>query len=253
MSTPHNSASSSSAGDDRNLVTVDENYLAPTFEDRLRIFWEKNSRAIVVGCVLVLAAILGKGIYEYTRAQREKALAAEFGEARAAEGDAKLKAFAAEHGEHALGGLAQLAIADRAYSTANYAEARSAYEKAAHVLKNNAFGQRARLGAAVAAVQGGAAAEGEAALKQIVADLTLDKLVRSEAAYHLASLAAATGNAPEAIRLIEQATVIDPEGHWADRASMLRATLPTPAEPEAAADAPAGGPAAEPAPAVSFK
>ena len=29
------------AGDDRNLITVDENYLAPSFEDRLQMFWAK--------------------------------------------------------------------------------------------------------------------------------------------------------------------------------------------------------------------
>lgn len=246
MSTPHKPVSSPSAGDDRNLVTVDENYLAPTFEDRLRIFWEKNSRAVIAACALVLVVILGKGAYEYTVSQREKALAAEFAAANAAEGDASLKAFATEHADHHLGGLAQLSVADKAYSAGNYADARAAYDKAAAVLKNNAFGQRARMGAAVAAVQAGATAEGEAALKQIVADLTLGKLVRSEAAYHLASRAAAAGDAAEAIRLIEQATVIDPEGHWADRASMLRSTLPVPPAPEAAAAAPTE-------PAVSFK
>lgn len=242
MSTPPNPASPSSAGDDRNLVSVDENYLAPTFEDRLRIFWDKNSRALIAGCVLVLAVIVGKGVYDYFAEQREQALAAEFGAANSAEGDEALKAFAAAHGDHKLGGLAQLSLADRAYSSANYTAAREAYEKAAGALKGGVFAQRARLGAAVSAVQAGAHAEGEAALKQIVADLSLDKLVRSEAAYHLASRAAEAKNNDEAIRLIEQCTVIDPEGHWADRASMLRSTLPVPAPapaPESAASTPA--------------
>lgn len=221
-------ASSASAGDDRNLVPVDENYLAPTFEDRLRLFWAKNSRAVLAGCALVLLVILGKGAYEFVVAQREQAVAAEYA---AATSDGQLKAFAASHGDHVLGGLAQLGLADKAYSAGNYAEARTAYDRAAGSLKANSFGQRARLGAAMSALQAGAAPDGEAALKQLSADLTADKLVRSEAAYHLASLSAQAGNIAEAIRLIEQATVIHPEGHWADRASMLRSTLP--ATPEA--------------------
>jgi tetratricopeptide (TPR) repeat protein len=94
----------------------------------------------------------------------------------------------------------------------------------------------------------GAVDEGEAALKQMAADLTVDKLVRSEAAYQLASLAAAAGNSEEAIRLIEQATVIDPEGHWADRASMLRSTLPAAAPSQAAVESSSAA-----VPTISFK
>ncbi len=232
--------SSSAAGDDRNLVSVDENYLAPTFEDRLRLFWAKNSRAVLAACALVVAVILGKGAYEFLSAQREKGIAADYA---AATTDDKLKAFIASHSNHTLGGLAQLRLADQAYAAGNYAEARSAYDKAIAILKSNVFGQRARLGAAISAIQAGAATDGEAALKQLSADLTVDKLIRSEAAYNLAALAAQAGNTAEAIRLIEQSTVIDPDGHWADRASMLRSTLPA-----VTADA-----KAEPVPAVSLK
>ncbi len=245
MPTPPKSASSSSAGDDRNLVPVDENYLAPTFEDRLRLFWEKNSRSVLAACALVLVVILGKGAYEVFTAQREKAIASEYG---AATSDDQLKAFVAAHNDHVLGGLAQLRLADQAYAAGNYAEARAAYDKAAGILKNNTFGQRARLGSAISAVQAGATSDGQAALKQLSADLTLAKLVRSEAAYHLAALAAEAGDSTEAIRLIEQATVIDPDGHWADRASMLRSTLPSVAETGAPAEKPEDS-----IPSVNFK
>lgn len=244
MPKPPKSASSSSAGDDRNLVSVDENYIAPTFEDSLRIFWDKNSRAVLAACALVLIVILGKGAFEFMAARRERAVAADYA---AATSDEQLKGFVAAHADHVLGGLAQLRLADQAYSASNYAEARSAYEKAAGILKHNAFGQRARLGAAVSAVQAGATSEGEAALKQLSSDLAVDKLVRSEATYHLAALAAGAGNTAEAIRLIEQVTTIDPEGPWTNRASMLRSTLPPVASAEATA-----GKAEEAAPAVSF-
>lgn len=234
------------SGDDRNLVSVDENYLAPTFEDRLRLFWEKNSRAVVAGVALVLVVILGKGGYEIFRARQERAVSAAYA---AATSDALLADFVAAHPGHVLGGLAQLRLADQAYASGSYAAARSAYEKAAGILKSDTFGQRARLGAAISAVQSGASAEGGAALKAIVADLNLAKLVRAEAAYHLASLAAVAGDGAEALRLIEQVSAIDPEGPWADRASLLRTTLPAAA---ASAASPAA-PAAEAVPTVSFK
>jgi hypothetical protein len=237
-------SSPTTAGDDRNLVTVDENYLAPSFEDRLRIFWEKNSRSVLAACVLVLVVILAKGGYEIYTARQEKAVAAAYA---AATTDEQLTSFVAANPGHVLGGLAQLRLADTAYAAGKYTEARAAYEKASGILKSNTFGERARVGAAISSVLAGSSAEGEAALKQLSADITLGKLVRAEATYHLASLAAAAGNAEEAIRLVEQVSVIDPEGPWVDRASMLRATLPKSAPAPVAAPA-----AAETIPSVSF-
>lgn len=247
MSKTPQHASSPSAGDDRNLVTVDETYPALSFEDRLRLFWEKNSRGILVVCALVLALILGKGAYEVVSAQREKAIAADYA---AATTDERLKAFVAEHEDHVLGGLAQLDLADKAYSSGNYAEARSAYDRAVAILKQDTFGQRARVGSAVSALQAGATEEGTAALKAIVSDLTLGALVRSEAAFHLATLAAANGDTAEAIRLIEQATTIDSDGPWADRATMLRASLPSAVTTEQAG---AGDAAEEALPTVTLQ
>ena len=235
-----------SSGDDRNLVTVDENYLAPTFEDRLRLFWGKNSRAILAAISFVLGVILAKGGYEIIHAQKQKAVAADYA---AATTDDQLKSFVADHPDHTLGGLAQLRLADTAYAAGNFADARAAYDKAAGILKSNTFGQRARLGAAISAVQAGAAADGETALKQLAADLNLSVLVRAEATYNLALLAATAGNTAEAIRLIEQTTTIDAEGPWAERATLLRTTLPA---VEAAATTPANS-TPEVVPTVSFK
>jgi tetratricopeptide (TPR) repeat protein len=243
MTTPPQNSSSS--GDDRNLVPVDENYLAPTFEDRLGLFWAKHSRTVLAACAVVLGAIVFKGAYEIIAARREKAVSADYA---AATTDAQLKTFATDHGTHVLGGLAQLRLADQAYAAGNHAEARSLYEKAVSILKDDTFGQRARLGAAVAAVLAGAVTEGESSLKQIAADLKLGRMVRSEAAYHLAGLAASAGRTDEAVRLIEQVISIDADGQWAERASMLRATLPASAPTASVTDA-----KAESTPTVSFK
>ncbi len=242
--TPH-SDSTPSAGDDRNLVSIDAAYIAPTFEDRLRLFWEKNSRTVLAACAIVLVGILAKGGYEIVSAQREKAVAADYASATS---DAQLKAFAASHADHALGGLAELRLADQAYSAGNYGEARSYYAKAAGILKNTTFGQRARIGGAISAVQAGSAHEGEAALKLITADLAVAKMVRAEAAYHLATLASVSGNSSEATRYIEQVVSIDLEGQWAERASLLRASLP-----QASAAKPAADAKSDAVPSISFK
>jgi tetratricopeptide (TPR) repeat protein len=242
--TPH-SDSTPSSGDDRNLVSIDAAYIAPTFEDRLRLFWEKNSRTVLAACALVLVGILAKGGYEIISAQREKAIAAEYA---GVTGDEQLKAFAASHANHALGGLAELRLADQAYAAGNFAEARAFYGKAAGILKNTTFGQRTRLGGAISAVQAGSTAEGEAALKLITADLAVAKMVRAEAAYHLATLAAVSGNSAEAIRYIEQVVSIDLEGQWAERASLLRASLP-----QAIAAQPATDAKTDAVPSISFK
>jgi hypothetical protein len=236
MSHPSKHASNTAAGDDRNLVHIDENYLAPTFEDRLRIFWEKNSRSVLAACALVLVVILGKGAYQFYESSRAKAAAADYA---AATTDDQLKSFIADHAGDPLAGLAQLRLADKAYKAGDYAAARDAYGKAVSILKKDTFGERARLGAAMSAIQAGAEAEGTAALKQIVEDISVHKLLRSEAAYHLATISAGAGNSAEAIRLIEQVTAIDAEGQWADRASFLRTSLPAAATATPVAEMPA--------------
>jgi hypothetical protein len=244
MSNPSHSTSPS-AGDDRNLVSIDETYLAPTFEDRLRLFWIKNSRVVLVASGLLIAGIVIKGGYGIIAEQHEKAVAAEYG---AATDDAQLKAFVATHKTHVLGGLAQLRLADQAYGANHFAEARTLYANAAELLKNSPFGQRARLGSALCALQAGAASDGETLLRQIAADLKADKMVRAESAYHLASLAVTNGNSAEALRLIEQATSIDPEGQWADRATALRSAIP-----QTLAVTPPAEPKLEGVPTISFK
>ncbi len=216
--TPTNASPSSPAGDDRNLVPVDENYIAPSFEDRLALFWAKNSKSVLTVCVLVLLAVLAKGGYEIYVAQHEKDIAAAYA---AASSEAQLKTFIAEHGTHQLAGVAQLRLADNAYAAGQFADAQSGYEKAAGVLGGTTFGQRARLGAAVSLLRAGKSAEGEAALKQLVGDLALIKGIRAEAAYMLAALATEAGRTADSAKWAGQVSAIDPSGQWVQRAAML--------------------------------
>src|SRR5581483_9399403 len=199
------------AGDDRNLVPVDENYQALTLEDKLHRFWQRNRNLVLALCGAVLLGLLAKGGWEYFERQKEADVEAAFAGATTPD---QLRAFAAAHADHALAGVAQLKLADTAFAAGQTAEALAGYEKAVGVLKDRILLARARLGRAMAQVVSGKAAEGQAELKQLSADGSQAKAVRAEATYRLASLAADAGNAADAQKYSDQVLALDPAGVW---------------------------------------
>jgi predicted negative regulator of RcsB-dependent stress response len=223
MTTPTTPSAPKSAGDDRNLVAVDENYVALTLEDRLRIFWQKNGKSVIALVVVVVLAILAKGAWDYRSAQKEVELGREFS---AATTPAQLKAFANAHPGHVLAGVARLQLADADYAAGNSTEAIYGYEDAASALKSTPLASRAKLGLAMAQLQGGKAAEGEAGLKQLAGDATETKAIRVEAAYQLASLASVAGRSDDVRTYSAQVIAIDPTSPWLQRVLMLRASQP---------------------------
>lgn len=218
--------------------------VAPSFEERLRIFWEKNAKTVYALCVVVLLAIIGRGAFEYYQAQKEASIQADYAAATTPE---KLKAFINQYPTHTLAAVASLRQADDAYSAKNYAEAVSNYQRAADILKTGPFAGRARLGVAVSKLNQGQTAEGEDKLKQIANDSTQLKPVRAEAAYHLAALAVDAGRTEDATKYLDLASSVEADGSWAKRAMMLRTSLPAPTAAPAAASTPAA-PASTPAP-----
>lgn len=210
--------------------------VAPSFEERLRIFWEKNAKTVYALCVVVLLAIIGRGGFEYYQAQKEAGIQAEYAAATTPE---KLKAFINQYPSHTLTAVASLRQADDAYSAKNYAEAVSNYQRAADILKTGPLAGRARLGVAVCKLNQGQAADGEDKLKQIANDSTALKPVRAEAAYHLAALAMDAGRTDDATKYLDLASSVEPDGSWAKRAMMLRTSLPLPASTPTPAPQPA--------------
>lgn len=223
MTTPTTPPNPTPAGDDRNLVAVDANVLAPTFEDKLLLFWAKNGTKVIVVCVVVLVGILAKGGWEWVEAQKEAGVQKDYVAATTSE---KLKAFAAANSGHTLAAAAQLRLADEAYAAGKTTEAVAGYESVISILKTGPFATRARLGVAMAKLVGGKTVEGEAALKALAGDATQSKGVRVEAAYHLASLAADAGRADDVKKYSEQIAQIDPASPWTQRAMMLRSAVP---------------------------
>lgn len=202
----------------------------PPFDEKLRQFWKKNSKTVYALSVVIILAIIGRGGYDYYQRQQEAGVETEFSAATSPE---KLKSFIAEHPKHSLAGVAALSLADAAYANSNYTDAAQNYQHAADILKTGPLAGRARLGSAIAKLNGGNASEGEDALKQLANDNSQLKPVRSEAAFHVATIAQNAGRTDDAIKFAEIATTVDQQGIWAQRAMMLRATLPAPAAPAA--------------------
>ncbi len=237
MTAPATPSQPSPAGDDRNLVPVGATYIAPSFEDKLHVFWLKNGKIVIAICVLVVAGIAGQGIWDYFAANKEAGVKESYAAASSAE---KLKTFVAANPGHTLAAVAQLRMADEAYAAGKFGEAATGYEAAHAALKTGPFAMRAQLGLAMAKISAGKTAEGETALKTFANDATQVKGVRAEAAYHLASLAADANRADDVKKYAELVAQIDPASPWSQRAMMLRASLPVaPEAAKARADAPA--------------
>ncbi|HXA80083.1 MAG TPA: tetratricopeptide repeat protein [Opitutaceae bacterium] len=195
----------------------------PNFEAKLHGFWQKNRNAVFAVCAVALLAVAGRGGWQLFTAQREKSIAADYVAATTPE---KLHDFAHEHQGSPLAGVAHLRLADDEYAAGNYADATVDYTQASTALAGTPFAGRAQLGAAIAKIQAGRTADGEAQLKEVANDLTLLKAVRAEAAYDLASAAADEGRADDAKKFAAQVQQIDPEGPWARRAADLAAKQP---------------------------
>lgn len=246
------------AGDDRNLVTIDENYLAPTFEDKVLIFWEKNGRTVIAILVIIALALIARWGFGLFAESRERAIAAEYA---AAKDDAGLRAFAQAHPTAPLAGVSLLRLADTGYVAGNFAAAQADYDAASKMLTGEALGDRARLGSALSKLQSGDAATAKPLLEALANDTALTRSFRGEAGFHLAVLARDAGQMADAKKWIELVLATDPSGLWAQRAMSLRSSLPAEPAVSAAVTAPAAAtapatpaaaPASEPSATVSF-
>jgi hypothetical protein len=223
------------AGDDRNLIKIDDNYLALSFEDRLAIFWEKNSRAVLTVLAVLILAIVGKGAFDYFAAQRNKAIIAEYA---AATGTAQLQAFTATYPTLPLSGLAHLRLADESYAAGDYSAAHTDYTAAVKLLGADPLASRARLGSAMSLLQA-KDATASSALQAIANDTKLPRALRAESAFHLAELSRDAGQTAEATRWTDLVISNEATGFWGQRAAQLRDTLPLPAANAAPTTAPA--------------
>jgi hypothetical protein len=246
MVAPTPNSAPSASGDDRNIVTIDDSYLNPSFEDRVQMFWEKNSSLITTVGVVVVLGLAGRWGFEQYAAYRERQVKDAY--ARAAS-TAELESFAQANPAAALSGVARLRVADESYKSGDYRAASTAYAAAALLLKDTPLLDRARLGAALSSLQ---AQDSTAmtALEAVANDVALSKATRAEAAYRLAVLARDNGRNEDAARWAATVSTVDTSGLWSQRANQLKEQLPltasipvatTPADAGAAVSFPASG------------
>ncbi|HWA84969.1 MAG TPA: tetratricopeptide repeat protein [Opitutus sp.] len=214
MSTP-TTPSPKSAGEP-NLVNAD----APGLEERLHQLWKNYSQIVTVVLVVIAVGIAAKGGWEYFAGQREHSVEQAYA---AASTKAQLQAFIAANPSHPLAAAAQLRLGDEAYAAGNFADAVAAYDAAAGSLKSGPLASRARLGSAMAKLQGGRESEGMAALKAIAGDANEFKAYRAEADYHLASQAFASHDAAGVKTYTGQLMQVDPTSPWVQRVMQFRA------------------------------
>lgn len=212
--------------------------VSPDVDEHLHGFWKKYGQAASIGLLLVLAFYLGRAAIAYFSEQREEGVQTDFAAAHTPE---QIRAFVAAHPDHELSGLADLELADQAYSAGQASAALSGYNEAKRVLKDPALASRAAIGSAMVQIQLGQVDSGTAALRKLMDDTTQLPVVRAEAGYQLATLAAAAGQADEVQRLAVQLVQIDKDGPWTKNAFNLTVAKP------------AGAPAAPPPASISLK
>jgi hypothetical protein len=194
-----------------------------SFEDQVKLAWEKNGGFIYLMIALVALGILGKGGYEYFAAQKELKAQQDYAACTAPD---MLKAFAESHRGHPLAGLAELRVADMAYASGSYREATAEYGQAMPDLTVPALVARAKLGLAVSEAQSGRVSDAEAGLRQILGDDAQLKPIRCEAAYQLAVLEVSQGRPGEVQALMDRLMQIDPSSPFSERIVSLRSSLP---------------------------
>ena len=158
MSTPEPTPA---PADSTPAVTTDKYAFDETTLHRL---WRQYGQLLMLVCAAVLLAILAKGGWDFFAAQKEDSVRQAYAAATTSE---KLKTFAEAHSGHVLVGIARLRLADEAYAAGKGAEAVTAYEAAVPALQDSVLVARAQLGVAMARIQAGRAADGEAALREL--------------------------------------------------------------------------------------
>ena len=115
------------AGDDRNLVVVDEDFVNADTEDRLWLFWERNKDVIVKATFAVVVGILAFLAYFFWNESRREALGEEF---TACQDEAARRAFAQSHQGEPLAAVAMTDVADDLKKAGKFADAAKAYDEA---------------------------------------------------------------------------------------------------------------------------
>lgn len=231
----------SAAGDDRNLVLVDDDFQDADFEDRVWLFWQRHGKQTVALATTVFLAIIAAIVYVQVGKMKVAALQEEFATLNT---PAEMLTFASENESDPIAGTAYFSAAGELAETGKFAEAAEAFANAARIFgdKPEFSAMRARAiiaqAASLAQTQAPEAdTQAEDLLKALAGTPSADALYRGQAMYELAVLALADGNLPEARTwLNEMDRSLSPTNFWQERKRALMQIEPQLAQPDAATD-----------------
>lgn len=191
----------------------------PSTEENLKRAWDKYGSLAYIFCAVVAAAILAKGGLDYLNVQKELGIKKDFAECTTPDA---YRTFIGNHPGHVLTGVAELIIANDAYTGGKFSDAVAGYSSAVGDLPAGVAQSNARIGLAMALAQTGKTSDAEASLRLLLNDPTQLKAIRCEAGYHLAALAIADGRGAEVQKLAEQVMQIDPSNPFSERTFTIR-------------------------------
>jgi hypothetical protein len=228
------------AGDDRNLVVVDEDFVNADTEDRLWLFWERNKDIIVKGTFGVVVGILAFLAFFFWNESRREALGEEF---TACQDETARRSFASRHPGEALAAVAMTDVADDLKKAGKFADAAKAYDEASRLTglagkapAIAALGTRARLYAALCRLEVGEASA-DKAIAAVADDVNAPETLRGFAMLTLANIAVAKGDTAEATKWLNAMDKKLRAGHvWkSDKEALVQSepSLIAPAAPAA--------------------
>ena len=194
------------AGDDRNLVIVDDDFVNADAEDRLWLFWERNKENIVRGTTAVVIGILGFLAYYFWNEDRKEKIGEEY---TACQDEAARKAFAKKHEGEPLAAVAYAEVGDDLKKANKLADAAKAYNEATRLAALagkspalKALGARTRLYAALARQEAGEAGA-EDAIAAVANDTSVPETLRGFAMLTLANIAVAKNDPVKARKSLD--------------------------------------------------
>lgn len=215
------------AGDDRNLVLVDDDFQEADFEDKVWLFWRRHGKKTIAVAALVFFSVLGVIIYTQSEKMHVAALKNEYATLKTAD---ERRAFAQENLSDPIAGTIFYQLGNERFREGKFAEAAVEYHAAAAVyagLNKPDFAlprDRAQFAEAVALEKAGQADASQALLKTLAGTLETDDTIRGQAMYNLAVAALAKKDFDTARNwLNEMDRALSPQNMWhGEKANLLR-------------------------------
>lgn len=210
-------AASAAAGDDRNLVSIEDAMTDVEFSDRIWLLWERKKHLFIAAGLIVVLVVVGYFAVHYMKTHAHNSMQEAYAQAQGK--PAELAAFAAEYANVPLGGAAFLQLADEAYQSGDFTKAAELYGNAQSGLSQTALLGRALLGQGIALARDGKTEEARKQLGSLVENTGVLGALRGQAAFDLIVLETSAGQKDAAQAWLKRVVEIPGAGIWAEQAT----------------------------------